>query len=187
MSLRIRKGTIATTRVNCTISKKRRRNKKEMSFKNLQRQCNNKFIWGLLGSLQVPIWRVPNLLNQELNDTYRVNAGGTTLSEPPPPGAKWHVQSRCRRDQNSNTLLGQISIHLTSSTKITYGQRVFPSPRPTAPKVAAGKNGESNDSHVHKTMQSPRCLQAIPKNQCRIVCLLAKNLRFHSERVASES
>ena len=65
--------------------------------------------------------------------------GPLTLSEPPPPGAKWHVQSRCRRDQNSNTLLGQISIHLTSSTKITYGQRVFPSPRPTAPKVAAGK------------------------------------------------
>ena len=49
-----------------------------------------------------------------LNDTYRVNAGGTTLSEPPPPGAKWHVQSRCRRDQNSNTLSGQISTDLTS-------------------------------------------------------------------------
>ena len=83
-------------------------------------------------------------------------AGGTTLSEPPPPGAKWHVQSRCRRDKNSNTLSVQISIHLTSSTKITYGQRVFPSPRPTAPKVAAGKKAEGLDSVMGYTVTNLR-------------------------------
>ena len=37
---------------------------------------------------------------------------------------------------NSNTLSGQISIYLT------YGQRVFTSPRPTASKVAAGNESQ---------------------------------------------
>ena len=60
----------------------------------------------------------PHLLHQNRqtpqNYMDRVDAGGT----------------------NSNTLPGQISIYLT------YGQRVFTSPRPTTSKVAAGNESQ---------------------------------------------